>query len=71
MYIVFGLSLILTFSYKFVELIIRIFWSKNMVRYSVLFWAGVILVVALFLIKVTRSLESLTAITNIPKDLER
>lgn len=42
------LSLILTFSYKFIELIIRILWSKDMVRYSILFWAVIIMGISPF-----------------------
>ncbi|SMF92479.1 CAAX protease self-immunity [Paenibacillus uliginis N3/975] len=39
MLIALGLSLFLTFSYKIVEIFIRIFRSKSLVRFSLYFWA--------------------------------
>lgn len=47
MYIALCLSLLLTFSYKIVEIIIKKF-SPHMVRYSLYFWAVVILILVPF-----------------------
>lgn len=47
MYIALCLSLLLTFSYKIVEISIKIF-SSRMVKYSLYFWAGIILILVPF-----------------------
>lgn len=48
MYIALCLSLLLTFSYKIIEIIIKIF-SPRIVKYSLYFWAGIILILGPFL----------------------
>lgn len=45
MFIVLAVSLVLTFSYKIVERFISV-WSKSQVRYSVYYWAAIIVIVA-------------------------
>ena len=47
MFIALGLSLILAFSYNIVEIFIRI-WSKDLIRYSLYFWAVVIVILVPF-----------------------
>lgn len=47
MFTALGLSLLLAFSYKIVDSIIRI-WSKGLARYSLYFWAVVIVILVPF-----------------------